>query len=43
MNKGFNFYEFKSGGLNEKHAVAAWSMEAIPVSEEYNLLEYDAV
>jgi hypothetical protein len=27
--EGFNFGEFKSGGLHEKHAVATWDSERI--------------
>jgi hypothetical protein len=27
--EGFNFGEFKSGGLHEKHAVATWDLERI--------------
>jgi hypothetical protein len=27
--KGFNFDEFKLGGLYEKHAVAAWKLGTI--------------
>jgi hypothetical protein len=26
---GFNFGEFKSGGLHEKHAVATWDLGTI--------------
>jgi hypothetical protein len=28
LNKGIDFYEFKSGGLRGNHAVAIWNFES---------------